>query len=94
MKPIVFNQDIRATIKHNYVKLVSTVDHPEMVNQHTTILTPVQVGTVLDIDSKEFWELVKRAAIGLRINSTNTKQQEISMVVAEAAIAIQNTMDE
>lgn len=94
MKPIIFNQDVKAAVQDNHVILASTVNHNQSINQHTTTITPVQIYTKLDINSKEFWELVKRAAVELRLNLPNTKQQELSMIIADAAITIQNTMDQ
>jgi hypothetical protein len=94
VKPIVFSQDIKATVKNNNVLFASTVDQPQSVNQHTTTIAPVQIYTQLDINSKEFWELVKRAAVELRLNTSNITKQEHAMVASKIAIAIQNTMDE
>ena len=95
MKPIKFNQDVTATVKHNYVEVTTFVDWQQSINENTVVQVPQPVITRLDINSKEFWELVKHAALKLRLMYTPiTKQYELSMVVSEAAIAIQNTMDE
>lgn len=94
MNLIQFNQDVKASILNNHIYLTSTVDSPQLVNQHTTITNPIQINTTLNIDTKEFWELVKRAALELSLYTSSITKQEHAMVASKIAIAIQNSMDE
>lgn len=95
MKPIRFSQDISAIVQNNQLKLITIADCPQAINQYSTTHIPFEILSTLDINSKEFWELVKRAASGLRLMYVPiTKQYELSMVIEEAATAIQNTMVE
>lgn len=94
MKPIVFSKDVTVSVEDNDVEVTTFVDWQQSIDDETIMLVPQPVITRLDINSKEFWELVKRAAIELRLNTSNISTREHALVASEIAIAIQNSMDE